>query len=386
MPRPQILKHIPENADLFAGISGIIAGLFITSLYLVSPTIHLFMLGGSLALFSLAYLVVKKRPRGTESRMSMPGKIILEIVFFALYVASLLLVFTRDDRPLAYFVLIALCAGCTALSISKVTTKPETLLQILKIFLLSFNVKSLPIFSVGSGIDYWTHLAMNDSLSAGGFISALAGKEQFFPVMHIQTAVMQVIADVPVKEASFLAISLPLIISSVCVFLVARSLFSVQAGLIAMLIVNMTDYLTYWGYATQTTTFGICLFYFLMLVVFHRAQTKRDKTIWSTIFIILSVALVLGHAVSSFIFLVALSGLFAGSCMYKAMYGRHAEIFPSVLVLSLYGIILFEQWFVALYSQIGGNSFFGVIVSTLDYYVTENAALLNRPEAIASYA
>ena len=116
--------------------------------------------------------------------------------------------------------------------------------------IVSFNLKySLFLGYYGVGSDYWRHLADNNLLSKYGFIEVLSAKEPYYPLMHIQVAITDIITHTPIKDATNFAIIIPLVISSICIFLVARNILNAKVGLLAMLIVNITDYHTYWGAA-----------------------------------------------------------------------------------------------------------------------------------------
>lgn len=386
MQRLAIQEYFFENLDTIACIAGIVFGIAITSLYLISATIHLLMLGPALALASLLYLVIKNRETMLSESVAKPAKILLEIIFFILFSASLLTLHLSEGRPLVYFVLIALSAGFLALSIVFLKGKGDAVVQVVKILMVSFNLKySLFLGYYGVGVDYWGHLVDNNNLSQYGFIEILSGKAPFYPLMHIQVAITDIITDTPIKDATNFAIIIPLVISSICIFLVARDVINAKVGLLAMLIVNITDFHTYWGAAPQTTTYGICLYYFLIFFIFRGATTKSSKKTWLTFTLFFIPVLILAHAVSSFIALISVLGLIAGSCVYRIFYDNRAVILPPILVLLIYGVVLLQHWFVALYNQAREESFFDVIISTLITYVTEHADFLNRPEAVSGY-
>jgi hypothetical protein len=386
MQRPAIQEYFFENLDTIAGIAGIVFGIAITSLYLISATIHLLMLGPALTLASLLYLVIKNREAVLSESVTKPAKILLEIIFFILFAASLLTLHVSEGRPLVYFVLIALSAGFLALSIVFLNGKGDAVMQIIKILMVSFNLKySLFLGYYGVGSDYWRHLAGNNNLSQYGFIEILSGKAPFYPLMHIQVAITDIVTNTPIKDATNFAIIIPLVISSICVFLVARNIINAKVGLLAMLIVNITDFHTYWGAAPQTTTYGICLYYFLIFFIFRGATTNLNKKTWLALTLFFIPVLILAHAVSSFIALISILGLITGSCVYRICYDNRAVILPPILVLLIYGVVLLQHWFVALYNQMRDESFFEVITSTLITYITEHADFLNRPEAVSGY-
>jgi len=387
MQRLAIQEYFFENLDTIACIAGIVLGIAITSLYLVSATIHLLMLGPALTLASLLYLVIKNRETVLSESITKPAKILLEVIFFILFSASLLTLHANEGRPLVYFVLIALSAGFLALSIVFLKSKGEAVIQIVKILMVSFNLKySLFLGYYGVGSDYWRHLADNNLLSQYGFIEVLSAKEPYYPLMHIQVAITDIVTNTPIKDATNFAIIIPLVISSICIFLVARNILNAKVGLLAMLIVNITDFHTYWGAVPQTTTYGICLYYFLIFFIFRGATINLNKKTWLALILLFIPVLILAHAVSSFIALISILGLIAGSCVYRICYDNRAVILPPILVLLLYGVVLLQHWFVALYNQMREETFFDVITSTLITYITEHADFLNRPEAVSGYA
>ena len=376
-----------DNLDAIVCTAGIVLGIAITSLYLVSTTIHLLMLGTALTLASLLYFAIKNREAVPTRHIEKPAKFLLEIIFFILFSASLLILHANEGRPLLYFVLMALSTGFLALSILFLKGKSDAVIQIIKILMVSLNLKySLFLHYYGIGSDYWRHLADNSNLAQYGFIEILSGKESFYPLMHIQVAITTIIADTPIKDATNFAIIIPLVISSVCIFLVARNIINAKVGLLAMLIVNITDFHTYWGGAPQTTTYGICLYYFLIFFIFQAATLNSSRKTWLSLTILFIPLLILAHAVSSFIALISILGLIIGSFLYRKYFDNHAAIFPPIVVLLLYGVVLLQHWFVALYDKMNKETFFDVITSTLVTYITEYADFLNRAEAVSGYA
>jgi len=381
----QFLTPLYDNLDTITSILGLMLGIVIASLYLTCSTIHLLTLGTALSLASLGYLIIRTKKESTSPyKDSKILKTLSEAAFFILFSLSLLLLHTSEGRPLFYFVLISLCAGLVAVSIQNVRTKWDSYLQIAKILMVSLNLRYSVFYQFeGSGVDYWGHLKWNDLLSQTGNIEVLAGKESFFPIMHIQVAINQIITDSPIKDASNFAVIIPLVISSVCVYLVARRYYGEKVGLLAILIVNITDFHILWGIQPQTTSFGLCLFYFILFVLFG-TDFHKEKHRWSILLIILIPSIILTHAVSSFILFTTLFGLLAGTLIYKLLFNRDEPIFLIPIVI-LYGIAFLQHSFIALYSKEGSRSFFDQIFLQLNYQTSENAEFLNRPEAVIEY-
>jgi len=384
------IQYLATNyIDIYLSIIGVFLGISIVCLYIfVSKTIHLLMLGFALSLASLIYLLIKNRKETSETFVSKSIQKIYEIVFFVLFTVSLLILHTNTDRPFSYFFMIALSSGILALSIISVNTKINIALQIFKIILISLNLKySLFLSYWGSGVDYWGHLLDNLNLANNGYIEILSGKEVFFPLMHIQVAVNQIITGSQIKEATNFGIIIPLIISSVCILLVAKKFLDVRIGLLAMLLVNISDFHILWGSAPQTTTFGIILYFFLIFTIIIASITSTHRMLWSALVFTFIVSIVLSHAVSSFIIFITILGLFIGSIFYKIFFDNSISYFPSVIFFFLYSILLINHWDISLYHGLdGGTSFFEKILSGFQFFFTKHADLLNRPETIKEYA
>lgn len=376
-----------NNIDSILAISGLILGLVITSLYHLSPTIHLISIGLSLILGCSIYILLNKiQPiEHCRYKANVNEKRILDVLYLLLFSVSLIIWNTSIGRPFSYFLIFSLCAGVLALSIYIADNKFDYYVQFGKIILLSFNIKYSIYMFAGSmpSVDTYIHAKMNDLLAKSGITEVLIGKEMYFPVMHIQTAITEIISAIPIKEASNFAIIVPFILASAYVYLVGRDLFEEKIGLFAMLLVNVSDFHIYWGSAPQTTTYGSILYFLLIYVLFKVFYVKSNSK-WVSISIFLIITLIITHAVSSFIFIVTAFALFLGSIIYNRLYyGDKKALSEGLFLISI--VVLLQSWFVALYSK-KGEPFFDQIVSSLHYYVTGFADFLNRPEATAEVA
>lgn len=375
--------EIECRIDYIISIFGLVGGILIMSLYLISPTIFLFSLGLTLFSSSLVYLILYNKNYTNDVpfkfHICKSNKYLLEATFLILFTISIMTFHASENRTIFYFILISLCTGIVALLCVGVTKKVDVFLQIANIILISMNLKLTKFyFFGGSGVDYWSHLKMNDELSQFGNIEVLVDKEQFFPIMHINVAATQIVADLTGKDASMFSITIPLIISSIFAYLIGRELFSENIGLLGMLIVNVSDYHNWWGVAPQTTSYGIIIF-FILIYALYKLKVHERKIEWMIIVFMLMYTIIISHAVSSFILLMTLIGLIIGSLIYSTIFSGKGKFISSGLIL-IYLIALVQQWFVADYRE-GGNSFFDQIAISLISYIGY-AEFLNRPEEI----
>ncbi|MDR7665077.1 hypothetical protein RG963_04580 [Methanosarcina sp. Z-7115] len=382
-----ILSTYFKKLDSLLAAIGVILGVLIALLYLVSPTIHLFSIGMALTLSCSLYLIIiySQFPAYSLQHITKNGKKLLDITFLLLFSLSLIITHNLEYRPLVYFLLYSLCAGSIAVSIYFSNTKIDYFIQYLKIILLSFNIK-YSIFNLAGfipGVDPWTHAKMNSLLSQTGNIGVLYDKEIYFPIMHIQTVIMELLTNTSLRDASNFAIIIPFVFASSFVYLVSKDLLGHRAGLFAMLLVNISDYHIYWGSSPQTTSYGLILYY-LLVYILVKSYFLNCNYKWVAISILLSFILIITHAVSSFIFLITTASLFLGTIFYNFLY-KEWKISKLKNISLITAIMLLQQWFIAIYST-DGRPFFDVIVSTLYFYITGHAEFLNRPETISAFS
>lgn len=381
-----MISNNSNKLDCLLASLGIVFGMLITSLYLMSPTIHLFSIGVALTLSCFLYLIITHAQFSIspQKNISRKCKIILDISFLLLYSLSLIILHNSEYRPPIYFFIYSFCVGSVAVSIFFSTHKLDYLIQYSKIILLSFNI-IYSIFNLAGflpGIDSWGHAKMNDLLSQTGNIAVLFDKEMYFPIMHIQTAIVKLLTNVSIKDASNFAVIVPLVLASSFVYLTAKHFYGDRIGLFAMLLVSTSDYYIYWGSAPQTTSYGLILYFLLIYVIFKSYLTNYTPK-WVAISVFLIYTLTITHAVSSFIFTITILSLSFGSVFYSLIYERRAiSTFKYISLLS--AITLIQWWFVAIFSTNSEKSFFDVIVSSLYYYVTGPAEFLHRPETVST--
>ena len=166
-----------NKIDSVLAVIGVVFGVLISLLYLVSPTIYLFSLGMALILSCSVYLLISyaKFSADKQHNISKNEKIFLDIIFLLLFSSSLIILHNFNYRPVSYFLIYSFCVGVVAVSIFFSTNKLDYLIQYSKIILLSFNIK-YSIFNLAGfipGMDPWGHAKMNELLSQSGNIEVL---------------------------------------------------------------------------------------------------------------------------------------------------------------------------------------------------------------------
>jgi hypothetical protein len=388
------LKFLLSRLDIAVALFGVMVGIFLLYLYQISPTMMILIIGIALIIVSPLYLFFrlwKKNYIGIPYEMYRSHNAYFgirtgksaSIVFWILTAVSFLILLTNPNtRPPAFFIITAICAGLIVVSILSARKKQDSLFDLLKILMLGLQVRlSVYLFYGGSGIDYWIHMGMNEYLIASGDIASLMNKEISYPIMHISTAITQIITNTPIKEASGLAVLLPLVISAVCVYLFARLFFGEKAGLLATLIILVCDYPIMWAVSPQTTSFGMCLFYFCIYLM-GRVWKEKGQHVWGILFILFAGTLLFTHAVSSFILFTTLCAFFVSGCIYYFISERKVTPVNDFIYFIAYAVSLILLWTYAAYNS---SNFFGQTFASLYLsLISTNTGLLKRADAIAA--
>lgn len=258
-----------------------------------------------------------------------------------------------------------------------------SLLQIVKILLLSLNIKYSIYYYYGGFTmpDVWRHAVMSRAFAQTGDLSSLWYKEEFFPLMHINAVIHSILLNVDIKNALNYAVILAFVISTICVYLFARKYFGNKIGLLALLIINLSDYNILWGSAPQTTTFGLALYYFIIYSLSNTIEGVNAEE-WLLICILFIVAMIFAHVVSSFILVTTIMLFLLGSLLYKILYNRAATLYY-VYILLVSVIALIGYWFSAMYRS---YPIFDTLINQLAHSASLYAGFLNRPETYAEYA
>lgn len=389
-----------NRLDIILALFGVIGGIFLTIIFLVAHTMLILNVGVALFTVSLIYLYIRYNKISSpffssEIRFIIDYSptyinIICNIVFWVCTTISLLtLLLYPNIRPPQYFLLIILCILSTIIPIIFIKCK-NNISDFIKIYVIGFNLHiSVYLFrsgNGGSGGDYWVHMVANEFLANGGVLSEISQlgsnllKESSFPIMHIGPAISKIITDLPIKEASAVSILIPITVLTICVYLVTRELFGHKAGLLAMLLLMICDYIVRWSFSMVTTTYGLCI-YFIIIFCIVKVYLNKEKQRWTLLSIVFVFIIVITHAISSYILLTTLLIFISGSIIHAFLYNHKLDKTPIFLSLIL-GITLVISWMYTYYNT--SLSFFDRIVDSLFSSFQSDIGFMNTKGNILS--
>ena len=371
--------------DVIVAIAGILLGVVISSMNLIHSNAYLLTMGPLLIIVCLLYLLFRRKLATPQPYLSANRSLtlVLSIVFWLLLAGSIYsLSIEALHRPLIYFILISISASIIALQILYAHKNSTTYLILFEILLVSLSLRASAfwVFPSLPGIDSWVHREIIEAYATGGGslenIPPLAKYYLHFPIMHLNTAIMKIVSGVGYKAAMFLGTGLPLMMSTLFVFLIGRSLVNARLGLLAMLLLNLADFHLQSSIEIIAMSFGITL-YTIIIYLFVRSRRYIEVST-TALTILLLLTLILTHTVSTFIMCYFILFCLIGINACRFLYGKQniperAAVTPTVLVMFVVGML--GYW---MYVEVRGGTFFGIMARSLYYSLGIEASFMGR--------
>lgn len=269
------------------------------------------------------------------------------ILFFLLYIGSLLLLYMRPylyERPLGYFILIILMSGALAGSCIRADRRDVPLI-FLQIFLLAMNLGWSHLMMVPGlvGIDPWYHYGMTSRIIDTFFIPEnYHYKDQ--PIFHLIIAIFSIISTLSYKFSAMLSVSLAQIIcNTTMVFLFANYLFkNHRIALLAALLIILGDVHIRWLSMPVPNAFGGI---FVLIVIYFLFSKYNPFSRISTIVVLVTFmsTIILTHTLVSAVMVIMLF-MYYGSFSYRELISGNTEVIKTLLIPCFYTLAMFGYW------------------------------------------
>ena len=381
-----------DRIDVIAAILGALLGIVISLLNLIYSNEYMIIIGPMLIIICLAYVLFRRRllAPAPEPKASQTLLLMANIIFWLSFAGSIYSLSNEVlHRPLIYFILTSLATSMIALEILYSRSKSATALILFQILLVSLSIRASAFWVLPTlpGSDPWGHANyVNDFLSLEQ-IASTHGDIYYtnFPIMHLNVAAMSLIVDADTKTAMFLGASLPLLLSTIFVFLIGRRLANVKVGLLGALLINIGDFHLQWSIQVIAMSLGIALFTLIVYLALSDRSTTRLSTFVIVIVIVLMVELVITHTVSAFIMLCFLLFFLIGMLGHRFLFKPRRKLSSQDTLITpwlvgAFALVLVAYWSYADYTAEGG-SFLYSCVSWLFEALTQRAGFLERPAA-----
>ena len=273
-----IIEYIGQRLDILAAYIGVLLGVLAISLsfYFHFNQEHI----GFAVLFpSLLYLVLRKKLAESKSNIldlkcEHSHVLISFIAFIFLFSLSLLLLRSAVyQRPLAYFITTTVIAMVIAYQILNIE-KRYTWFVLIEILLVSVNIRASVYFLYsdiyGFDISYYVAL-INEIISTEHIPSNYIGYYDNFFMMPLTVAAVKQISGLNMQYAYF-SIGVIEALSPIFIFLICKQLFNFKSGLMAALILTLSDCSIAYGFGIMAMSLGISIFPLIMLLAIMKVS------------------------------------------------------------------------------------------------------------------
>lgn len=273
-------------------------------------------------------------------------------------------------RPPIYFALLLVAVASIILDTIWLNKKKRSHIFIIlfKIIVLSLSVYALIYFAFPGvyGGDTWEHNYTVQQLVNSGQIPKFKNIGPFdnyynFPIFHILGGVTQILTSLNSYSAIFVSVGLSCSFILVFVFLIGRKIADVKTGLLATLVVSLSDWTIERATEIIPNSLGFCFFLILIYLIFSDEERDIRK---SFLIIILSITLIFTHIICSLITLIVIIVIFIGAKMYDKMPKTNAFFSFKGVTLSLiaiFGIMMLGIWILNRPIQ-SGSLFFEILI------------------------
>ena len=376
-----------ERLDIFAAILGALLGFVITLFNFMYSNEYMITIGPMLIIVCLAYLLLRRKllSPSVEHKASHRFTLLVTIVFWLVFAGSIFSLNTGIlHRPLVYFILTAVAASTIAIQILYCRCEISEHFILFEILAVSLSVTASAyfVFPTLPGSDPWEHLNYIEDFVNLGHIESTHGNIYYlnYPIMHLEVAATKLLTGVDYKTAMFLGAGVPLVLSTVFVFLIGRTLGNTRVGLLAALLVGLSDFHLQWSIQIIAMSLGIALFSTIVYLVIRYGSGAKWSMMALTILLMLE--LIITHTVSAFIMLCFLVFLLVGMQMHRYIFARDStprQGIMAVHILTTFAVAMLAYWMYAGYVKDSG--FLDQLVRSLYNSLTVESGLMERPHS-----
>ncbi len=302
----------------------------------------------------IGYLIIRRFlhpsliPDLEKLRCSTRFYITLNILFFLILSYSIILIYLRPEpysRPIGYFISTSLMAVIVANEILFLSTQKSYIyFALFKIIIigLSLGFSQILIFPSIVGVDNWWHQWFTLEILDKGYIPEYLGYSKL-PLMHLMIGMTSLVTDLGYKIASMLSISfLQVVCDAFFVFLLGRFLISTKVGLLAALVLEVSNYHISYGFEVMPNTMAAIL---ILPIIFILFKIRIDKPfIGFSVGILLMGTMILTHTLTSMCLAILLFVFWLSSMAYTRLFYQENDRSITWMICILFSTMMLAYW------------------------------------------
>jgi hypothetical protein len=254
------------------------------------------------------------------------------------------------NRPPVFFILLLVATVSCVFDILSLneTNKLHITILLFKIIILSivFYLSIYHEYPRIWGIDAWWHNQWTQETINLGHITQgeFGGSNDYylFPLFHIWNAITQIITQVSTYNAVFLGTGVMIAISSLFIFLIGEKLVNAKAGLLAALIMLLTDQTISRTTNIIPMSLAFCMFPALLYIILTREKKGLPDVL---LMILLSTTVILTHTIAALVTLLSMIILIISIVLFNRI-GKPSASYNSVPItlIAFFGLFMLFRW------------------------------------------
>ncbi|NGM70442.1 glycosyltransferase family 39 protein [Natronolimnobius sp. AArcel1] len=379
----------PFRLDTVAALLGLTIAIGLLPLQLLASQVYLntvpIVLGTACGLYLLS--LYQEDEAGTVPTLPSSVAMALPGIVLAATAGLVAIVIVQETRTPLFFAAASLVATTIVGQIfftSDDDFHPGVLVLQIVLFAFVFRFTALYATPGYIGIDIWTHAELTEAILLEESLSGIADDKHYAaPFYHLLVAASALVYDVPIRLAVYLSVGLVMPLSVLLVYATTNLLVPARWATLSAACYAVASHVTLWGLHPIPTSLGLVFFLgmlYALIRVMRIEYTIRDFSL----LVLMSVAVVLTHQVSTFIMLVLLLAAFVAQLVFVAgplgLTRLDTSVFRAKKPVNLVGLVVFNigltifAWSLTPYRQ---DSFLETILSFFTETLEESAGFLN---------
>ena len=388
----------PLRLDTVAAIGGLLLAIVLFPLRLLASQIYIntvpIVLGTACALY-LVSLYQRDDQRAFPALPSPVSMALPSAVLVGLSALVTLAVVQGARTPLFF----GLASVVGTLIVGQILFASERDLHpgllVLQIVLFAFVFRFAALYTTPGyiGIDIWTHRELVEAILTERSLGAISDNKHYgSPFYHLLVTASSLLYDVPIRGALYLSVGLVMPLSVLLVYATTNLLVSARWAVLATAFYAFASHVTRWGIHLIPTSLGL-VFFLAMLYALIRVMRIEYTIRDFALLLLLSVAVILTHQVSTFIMLVLLLAAFLAQVVFVigpfGLTRLDTSVFRTKKPVNLVGLVVFNLgltifvWSLTPYRQ---DSFLATVLSYFSQTLEESAGFLNMAGGSSSDA